>query len=37
VHIRAAEGTSDGDGTTWLETVTDDQYLAHTDDQANTD
>jgi quercetin dioxygenase-like cupin family protein len=27
-HYALLEGTGDGDGTTWLEPVTDDQYLA---------
>lgn len=27
-HIAMLEGTEDGDGTTWLEPVTDDQYAA---------
>jgi quercetin dioxygenase-like cupin family protein len=31
-HIAMLEGTDDGDGTTWLEPVTDEQYTsAHTD------
>ena len=27
-HIALYEGTADGDGATWLEHVTDEQYLA---------
>jgi hypothetical protein len=27
-HIAMLEGTDDGDGTTWLEPVTDEQYAA---------
>ncbi len=28
VHLALYEGTSDGDGATWLEHVTDNQYTA---------
>ena len=27
-HIAMLEGVEDGDGTTWLEPVTDEQYIA---------
>src|SRR5450755_225157 len=35
-HLAMLEGTGDGDGTTWLEPVTDDQYKAPTSNRPST-
>jgi len=34
-HVAMLEGTTDGDGTTWLEPVTDDLYKTANEQQAS--